>query len=64
MLLLIIFRSPIIALLPVITIGVISQIADGLISWASSAFNLKIDSSVTALLIVVLFGIEPTTSCS
>ena len=56
-LLLIIFRSPIIALLPVITIGVISQIADGLISWASSAFNLKIDSSVTALLIVVLFGI-------
>jgi len=49
-LLLIIFRSPIIALLPVITIGVISQIADGLISWASSAFNLKIDSSVRTCL--------------
>ena len=57
LLLLIIFRSPIIALLPVITIGVVSQIADGFISWANEAFNLKIDSSVTALLIVVLFGV-------
>jgi putative drug exporter of the RND superfamily len=56
-LLLIIFRSPIIALLPVITIGVVSQVADGFISWANNAFNLKIDSSVTALLIVVLFGV-------
>jgi RND superfamily putative drug exporter len=56
-LLLIIFRSPIIALLPVITIGVVSQVADGFISWANEAFNLKIDSSVTALLIVVLFGV-------
>jgi putative drug exporter of the RND superfamily len=57
LLLLIIFRSPIIALLPVITIGVVSQVADGFISWANEAFNLKIDSSVTALLIVVLFGV-------
>ncbi len=56
-LLLIIFRSPIIALLPVITIGVVSQIADGFIAWANNAFDLKIDSSVTALLIVVLFGV-------
>ncbi len=56
-LLLIIFRSPIIALLPIVTIGVVSQVATGLISWASNAFNLKIDSSVTAILIVVLFGV-------
>ena len=56
-LLLIIFRSPIIALLPIVTIGLVSQIADGLIAWANNAFDLKIDSSVTALLIVVLFGI-------
>jgi RND superfamily putative drug exporter len=56
-LLLIIFRSPIIALLPIITIGLVSQIADGLIAWASDAFDLKTDSSVTALLIVVLFGV-------
>ena len=56
-LLLIIFRSPIIALLPIVTIGLVSQVADGLIAWANNAFDLKIDSSVTALLIVVLFGI-------
>ena len=56
-LLLIIFRSPIIALLPILTIGVVSQMADGLIASVSQAFNLQISSSVTALLIVVLFGI-------
>jgi RND superfamily putative drug exporter len=56
-LLLIIFRSPIIALLPIVTIGVVSQIATGLIGWANQAFNLKTDSSVSAFLIVVLFGV-------
>ncbi|WP_194896060.1 MMPL family transporter [Catenulispora pinisilvae] len=56
-LLLVIFRSPVIALLPIITIGVVSQIADGLIAWASKAFDLKTDSSVTSMLIVVLFGV-------
>lgn len=56
-LLLIIFRSPIIALLPIITIGLASQIANGFIAWANSAFDLKIDSSVSSLLIVVLFGV-------
>jgi RND superfamily putative drug exporter len=56
-LLLVIFRSPIIALLPVIVIGLISEIATGLIGWANEAFNLKTDSSVSGLLIVVLFGV-------
>jgi putative drug exporter of the RND superfamily len=56
-LLLIIFRSPIIALLPIVTIGIVSEVADGLIAWASNAFNLQADSSVTSLLIVVLFGV-------
>jgi RND superfamily putative drug exporter len=56
-LLLIIFRSPIIALLPVLVIGVISQVATGLIAWVSRVFDLKIDSSVSAILIVVLFGV-------
>ena len=56
-LLLIIFRSPIIALLPIVTIGLVSQIATGLISWANNAFDLKTDSSVSAFLIVVLFGV-------
>jgi putative drug exporter of the RND superfamily len=56
-LLLVIFRSPIIALLPVVVIGLISEIATGLIGWANEAFDLKTDSSVSGLLIVVLFGV-------
>jgi RND superfamily putative drug exporter len=56
-LLLVIFRSPVIALLPIFTIGVVSQMADGLIAWTSNALGLKTDSSVTSMLIVVLFGI-------
>ncbi|GAA5199112.1 MMPL family transporter [Rugosimonospora acidiphila] len=56
-LLLVIFRSPVVALLPVITIGVVSQVANGLIAICSKAFNLKADSSINEILIVVLFGI-------
>jgi RND superfamily putative drug exporter len=56
-LLLIIFRSPVITLLPVLTIGVVSEIANGLIGAANKAFNLKVGSWVTAMLIVVLFGV-------
>jgi RND superfamily putative drug exporter len=56
-LLLIIFRSPIIALMPLIVIGLVSQVATGLIADVNSALNLNADSSVTTILIVVLFGI-------
>lgn len=56
-LLLLIFRSPIIALLPLIVIAVVSQVATGLISDVNKALNLNADSSVSTLLIVVLFGI-------
>ncbi len=56
-LLLAIFRSPVITLLPVLAIGVVSQIATGLIGSASKVFNLNVDSTVTAMLIVVLFGV-------
>jgi RND superfamily putative drug exporter len=56
-LLLVIFRSPIIAILPIIVIGIVSQVATGLIAMANNAFNLKADSSIQVILIVVLFGI-------
>ena len=56
-LLLLIFRSPIIALLPLIVIALVSQVATGLISDVNTALHLNADSSVTTLLIVVLFGI-------
>jgi RND superfamily putative drug exporter len=56
-LLLVIFRSPIIAILPLIVIAVVSQVATGLISDVNKALNLNADSSISTLLIVVLFGI-------
>jgi RND superfamily putative drug exporter len=56
-LLLIIFRSPIIALLPLVVIAVVSQVATGLIAFVNQALNLNTDSSISTILIVVLFGI-------
>ena len=56
-LLLVIFRSPIIALLPLIVIALVSQVATGLISDVNKALNLNTDSSISTILIVVLFGI-------
>ncbi|MFE0458697.1 MMPL family transporter [Kitasatospora sp. NPDC058965] len=52
-----IFRSPLIAFLPVALIGVFSMVANGLIADASKLFGLQADSSVQAILIVVLFGV-------
>lgn len=56
-LLFVIFRSPIIALMPILTIAVVSQVANGLISDVNKALNLNADSSISTILIVVLFGI-------
>ena len=56
-LLLVIFRSPVIALLPLAVIALVSQVATGLISDASKALHLNADSSISTILIVVLFGI-------
>ncbi|MGW4650057.1 MMPL family transporter [Kitasatospora sp. NPDC004289] len=53
----IIFRSPIIAFLPVLSVFVYSMVANGLIGYAVKAFGLKADSSVSAILIIVLFGV-------
>ncbi|UFS95360.1 MMPL family transporter [Nocardia huaxiensis] len=56
-LLLVIFRSPVIAILPIIVIGGISIVAGGLIAAVGKAFDLNFDSSVQPLLTVVLFGV-------
>ncbi|MEU6476537.1 MMPL family transporter [Streptomyces sp. NPDC047017] len=55
--LLIIFRAPILAVLPLILIGAVSVIANGLISWATKLFGLQANSSISSILIVVLFGV-------
>ena len=56
-LLLLIYRSPVAALLPVVTVGLVGSIAPGLIAWAAQAFDLQVDPSLQTILLVVLYGI-------
>jgi RND superfamily putative drug exporter len=56
-LLLIIFRSPIIVLLPLLTIGLVSSVANGLIDFVSKAAGWSGQDLTSILLIVVLFGV-------
>jgi putative drug exporter of the RND superfamily len=53
----IIFRSVIIALMPILVVVLVSFVANGLIAWANEIFDLKVDASLQVILIVVLFGI-------
>ncbi|HWD83137.1 MAG TPA: MMPL family transporter, partial [Kribbella sp.] len=56
--LLIIFRSPILALLPLLVLlALVSSTANGLIADATKLFGLEASSSISALLIVVLLGV-------
>lgn len=55
--LLIIFRAPILAILPLILIGLVSAVANGLIAYATKLFGLQANSSISSILIVVLFGV-------
>jgi RND superfamily putative drug exporter len=57
LLLILIFRSVILAVMPIIVIGIVSQVAVGLVGVANKVFDLKTDSSIQVILIVVLFGI-------
>lgn len=58
LLLLVIFRSPLIALLPVVVIGVVPGVANGLIADLNKGVGMQADSSISSLLIVVLFGVK------
>ncbi len=57
LLMVVIFRSVILAVLPLLVIGLVSFVAIGLIGAANKTFGLKTDSSIQVILIVVLFGI-------
>lgn len=56
-LLLLIYRSPVAALLPIVTVGLVSAIAPGLIAWAAQAFNFQVDQSVQIIMTIVLYGV-------
>jgi putative drug exporter of the RND superfamily len=54
---LLIFRSPIAALFPIITVGLVFTLAQSLIAAAGKLFDFEIGTELTTLLTVVLFGI-------
>jgi len=56
-LILIIFRSPIAALLPIVVIGVVLQVSSNLIAVAGKLFDFNVDQSLQTLLLIVLYGI-------
>ena len=56
-LLALIFRSVIVSLMPIVVVTLVSFVATGLIATANEAFDLKADSSIQVILVVVLYGI-------
>jgi RND superfamily putative drug exporter len=56
-LMLIIFRSPIAALMPILVIGVVLQVSSNLIASAGKLFDFNVDQSLQTLLLIVLYGI-------
>ncbi len=56
-LLLLIYRSPVAALLPIVTVGLVSAIAPGLVAWLAQAFDFQVDQSVQIIMTIVLYGV-------
>ncbi|MEU9844858.1 MMPL family transporter [Actinomadura sp. NPDC048032] len=56
-LILLIFRAPLAAILPIVVITVTMQVAMGLIGTASKIFGFSGDDSLSTIILIVLFGI-------
>ncbi|MEU4287935.1 MMPL family transporter [Kribbella sp. NPDC026596] len=56
-LLLVIYRSPVAAFLPILTVGLVAAIAPGLIALAAKAFDLQVTQDLQTILTVVLYGV-------
>ncbi len=52
-----IFRSPIAAILPIVSIGVVYALSTSVLALLAKGIGFQLDESISALLIVVLFGI-------
>lgn len=56
-LILLIFRSPIAALLPIFVIGVVLQVSSSLIALAGKIFDFNVSQDLQTILLIVLYGI-------
>jgi RND superfamily putative drug exporter len=52
-----IFRSPLISVLPILVIGIVHETAVGLTADLASLFGFQVSNSVAPILVVVLFGV-------
>jgi RND superfamily putative drug exporter len=57
LLLAVIFRSVLVCLMPIVVVGLVSQVAIGLIATANKLFDLKASQDIETILVVVLYGI-------
>jgi RND superfamily putative drug exporter len=56
-LILLIFRSPIAALLPIVVISIVMSVTTGLVAFMGKAFDLAVSQDLSTILLIVLFGI-------
>jgi len=56
-LLLVIYRSPVAALLPVVVVGIVSAVSSATITLFVKAFDMQVDQSLLTILTVVLYGV-------
>ncbi|GAA1898578.1 MMPL family transporter [Asanoa iriomotensis] len=56
-LLLIIYRSPLAAILPLVTVGIVTVVSTGLIATMADVFGLDADPSIEIILTIVLYGV-------
>ncbi|GAB3948300.1 MMPL family transporter [Kribbella albertanoniae] len=56
-LLLLIYRSPVAAFLPILTVGLVASIAPGLIALVAKASGLQVTQDLQTILTVVLYGV-------
>lgn len=52
-----VFRSPIIAILPIVIIGLVFTAVQGVTAMAAGLFDFEVSTSLDAILVVVLFGV-------
>ncbi len=55
-LLIAIYRSPVVAFIPLFAVGIVFQMSDGVAAWAAQAFDLSVNGQATGIMTVVLFG--------
>ncbi len=53
----VIFRSPLISILPIVVIGIVHAAAVGITADLAAAFGFQVSNSVAPILVVVLFGV-------